>query len=201
MTPDNAADSQQPAPPSDLPAEASLSPQEVHELRKLIEANPQPVLPQFESNDFIMPRLDITEADLDRFSTCLLEGEQYSETFSKYGGKLQLKLRVRSRKEEEMALAQINEDFKAGLIGSDAAYRVRVNLYNLVIQAVEIDGVAMVYDPSKTLKENAESGIFDSMSEPKQYILVGLLAQFEDKVSRMVRKALQPDFSSPAAGI
>lgn len=186
-----------------LPEEANqLTPEEVHELRRAIQSgNALGSFAKIDPESFIMPKLPILESDADAFADALMEGTQYSESFSKFQGKLRVKFRVRSRREEEELLQQLNEDFKAGMLQSEIAYRNRTSLYNLVQQTLELDGVELINIPGKSLRENAQASIFDSMPEPKIYILVGLLSQFENKVSRMARQALDPDFSAPAAAI
>ena len=191
-------------PVPDPEQQQPLSAEEVQDLRRMINASPatassRPIAAISGNSGFLIPQLNITDADLDSFINTLMEGTQYSETLVRYGGKLSVKFRVRSRIEEEILLAQLNQDMKDGLIHSDMAYYARVNLYNLTAQVEALDGVVQIPDPILTLRKRSESGIFGSMAEPKLYILVTLLAQFEDKVSRMARKALaEPDFSDPA---
>ena len=181
----------------------SLNAEEVQKLRLLLNIN-EKVRDKIPTNQiqgnvgFLIPKLPVTEKDLDMFVDSLMEGTQYSESFVKYNGKFKVTFRVRSRKDEEAVLFQMNEDFKSGLIHSDIAYYSRLNLYNLTLQTYSLDGVTQVLDYSKTLREIAETGIFGNMPEPKLYILISMLGQFEDKVSSMAREALTPDFSSPA---
>jgi len=184
-------------------SKVSLNAEEVQKLRLLLNINEQ-VRDKIPSNQiqgnigFLIPKLPVTEKDLDMFVDSLMEGTQYSESFVKYNGKFKVTFRVRSRKDEEAVLFQLNEDFKSGLIHSDIAYYSRLNLYNLTLQTHSLDGIIQILDYSKTLREIAETGIFGNMPEPKLYILISILGQFEDKVSSMARKALTPDFSSPA---
>jgi len=181
----------------------NLNASEIQKLKLLLKINDDSVdkvsSKRFSGNGgFILPQMPITEEDLDKFADTLMEGVPYSESYVKYKGKLKLTIKVRSRKDEEEILAQMNEDFKSGMIHSDIAYYARMNLYNLTKQVVSIDNISQVYDSSKTLRENAETGVFGDMPEPKLYILIGILDQFENKVVAMARKALAPDFSGPA---
>ena len=197
-----------PSPSSMDPAQnqsETLSPEEVHELRRVVinakTSQRNPVTGIEGSAGFLIPKLPITEKDEDYFAETLMEGAVYSESFSKFKGKLNVKFRVRSRQNEEEVVKQIYHDYKDGVIRTDIEHYGRTNLYNLVMQVVELDNIVLVHDAAKSLRERAAESIFDSMLEPKLYILVSLLAQFEDKVSRIARKALEPDFSVPAAGI
>lgn len=177
--------------------EETLTSDEVYELRRIIE-NSRLVQGEAERNAAIINDLPITDSDKDRFCDLMLQGEPYTEKMERMGGKIKVEFRSRTRAEEEELIRQIQKDFEDNLLKTDSLYVARLNLYNLVTQTVSIDGTKLNLDPSISIRERADKSIFANMPEPKIYILSCLLVQFEGKLSRMCRMAVNPDFLKPA---
>jgi hypothetical protein len=178
-------------------SEEVLTSSEVYELRRIIE-NSRLVQGEAERQAAAITDLPITDFDKDKFCDLMLQGEPYIEKMDRMGGKIKAEFRSRTRAEEEELIRQIQKDFEENLLKTDSLYVSRLNLYNLVTQTISIDGIKLNLDPSIPLRERADKSIFKNMSEPKIYILSCLLVQFEGKLSRLCRMAVNPDFLKPA---
>lgn len=174
-----------------------LTADEVHELRRIIE-NSRLVQGEAERMAASAMDLPISEEDKNDFCDLMLQGEPYTEKFERMGGKIKVEFRSRTRSEEEEIIRQIQKDFEDNQLKTDGLYVNRLNLYNLVTQTVSIDGVKLVMDTDLPLRERADKSIFGNMAEPKIYILSCILVQFEGKLSRLCRMAVDPGFSKPA---
>jgi hypothetical protein len=182
-----------PDPDAPLPFE-QLTADEIQEIRRTMEQN------RLErARTFTVPELPISEPDKDRFADCLLSGQPYTESFERFKGKLKVVLRSRFKWEEDAIIDQVFQDFAEKQIKSDGQYVNRLNVYNLSFQVSSLDGVVQITSKkSENLREHVQKGIFEDMPEPKLYILVSLLHQFDTKVTALCRMAL-PDFSEPDA--
>jgi hypothetical protein len=174
-----------------------LTADEVHELRRIIE-NSRLVQGEKERSAATVNDLPIEEDDKNRFCDFMLQGEPYTEALERMGGKIKVEFRSRTRAEEEEIIRQIQKDFEENLLKTDSLYVNRLNLYNLVTQTVSLDGIKLNIDTSIPLRERSDKSIFGNMSEPKIYVLSCLLVQFEGKLSRLCRMAVDPGFSKPA---
>ena len=176
-----------------LPFE-QLTADEVHELRRLLDQSRDE-----RSRLRKLPELPITETDQDRFAECLMSGQPYREEFSRYKGKFLVTLRSRFKWEEDMIIEQIFQDFSDKTIKSDGQYANRLNLYNLLFQMEQLDGVEMTkIRQGDNLREKLSQSLLETIVEPKLFILTSLLFQFDAKVSKLCQTALEsPDFSKP----
>jgi len=172
----------------------TLTPYEVQTVRALMEKE---VKGRIES--FSIPPLEISEQDKDNFATNLLEGNPYCESFDKYKGKLKISFRSKLKWEEDMLIEQIRKDFEDKKIETSGQYMNRVNCYNLCFQLTELDGVpSKKITKSTDLRSFLDNSIFESMPEPKLYILISLMTQFESKVSKLCHLSML-DFSAPGS--
>lgn len=171
-----------------------LSAMEVQSLRALIEKNKRELPATFQ-----VPDLPISESDKDRFADCLCEGVPFSEELERYKGKLKVTLRSKLKWEEDMITEQVRKDFEDEYTKADGHYRSRLLVYNLCFELTHLDNVRQQSISKNTdLRKFVQDSIFEQMPQPKLLILLTLMAQFDDKVSRLCRIAL-PDFSNPGA--
>jgi hypothetical protein len=95
------------------------------------------------------------------------------------------------------------KDIEGGAIKAPADYVMQMNYYNLLFQVVAVNDVAFPpinpHAEDLDLRKELRESLFNTMPDPKMYILVSMLNQFDEKVLTLSRLALNPDFSSPAA--
>jgi hypothetical protein len=170
-----------------------LSAEEVQELRQVIER-----IRSAKETPYRLPLLPISEADRDRFADSLCVGKPYSEEFERLNGKIKVKLRSLIKWEEDLIIAQLTRDFGDQEISTEGQYANRLNVYSLCFKMTELNGVPQVSPKKNTdLREFVSKSLFENMPEPKLYILIALLSQFDTKVTALCREAT-PDFSKPA---
>lgn len=180
--------------PSVTDAYDKLSAEEVQDIRRFMERERT-----MRGVEFYPPDLPITEADKDRFADCLATGKSYSEEISRYKGKLKVTFRTRLKREDDAIMEQTFLDFEDLYTKSKGQYANRLNVYHLCFQVEALDGVPQIA-PRKgaNLREFAGKSIYEDMTEPKIFLLISLLSQFDAKVTTMCRDAM-PDFSKPDA--
>lgn len=173
---------------------STLSAAEVQSLRVIMQTNREG-----RSKTFRVPEMLITEHDKDLFAESLCSGIPFKEVIERYKGKLKVTLRTKVKWEEDMIIEQIRKDFEDEYTHTDGQYVNRLNVYNLCFELCELDGVPQKPITKGTdLRKYVEDSVLESMLEPKLYILITLMAQFDDKVSRLCRLAT-PDFSKSDA--
>lgn len=189
-------------PPSG-PGEFSVPPlssEETQALREIIYAR----LKQ-KKEDFELPDLPITDEDRDRFGDCLARRRPFAEECSMMGGKLKATFRTKTKRENDVMFAQIDQDFKDGLVRSEAKYVTLLNNYNLVIQTMSFQGAPLMpaippgIEGTKgwSLANVVKNHVIESVSEPLMFLLIGALSQFDQKVRILSREAMKANFSTP----
>lgn len=171
-----------------------LTPSEILELRQLAERARMTKV----STERV-PKLPVTDADKDKLCDCMVSGTFYSETFSFFKGKLTATFRVKTKQEDDEIISQIHDDFQDSVIKSSAQYSNRLAVYQLYIQTMELGGVKLLRSKGKSLREEVKNSIFETMPEPKLFLLITTLNQFEAKVGDILKEALDSGFTQPGA--
>ena len=155
---------------------------------------------------YVPPKLDITDADRLDFLDSVMSLEPYSETMHR--GRVSAKFRVKSGGEVDAITACIGAMDRSGMVGSSSRYLQILGSLNLHFQLMEFSGKKWekVKIPDRPWKDEDLVSMFDkihgmdplkSMSETQVFILCGMLAQFDEKVNRMMREVLDPNFTEP----
>jgi hypothetical protein len=201
--PDPTAETAAPVPIAP-PAPEALEPAEVQELKELLARRRA----QFESfRSAALPELPIADADRDRFAEHLWAGDEFTESFSAFGGKLSAVFRVREKWEMDLIARQVDRDYRDGLIANNERLADTAGVYNLRFQLVKLNGQPQdtAYprkDPkAPSLREWTQDSVVETFKESRLAILLNWLSQFEVKVSKLMREAMEQNFTKPAAGI
>ena len=174
-----------------------LSPDEIFEFRRQLELQRAALKRKAVR---AVPELKVTEEDCDQICECMETGEAYSETFERFRGKMKVTFRVRTKQEDDEIINQLLQDFKDGLLMAEGQYDNRRSIYNVYIQTVGLNGVLLSRPSEKNLRKEVAESPFETMSEPRLFVLLATLQQFEEKVSRMLKRALEdPSFINPDA--
>lgn len=182
--------------------DAPLSPEELQRIREIIYTTNRKKQANFE-----LPVLEITEADRDTFCECVLSRKPYREKFVMMKGKLTIVLREKLKRETEAVYAQIEEDFRNGLIRSEASFVTRLQDYNLAAQLVSINEAPMPImipvspEQGWSLADSVQKSILGTFSENTIFLLFSALTQFERKVKTMSEEVVKENFTQPAADL
>lgn len=201
-----------PLSPDDLPPGGpqdivipALNPEEVQAVREMVYETLKRKKSQFN-----LPVLPITDADRDRFAESIARRIPYTEAHSMMKGKLTVTFRTKTKHENDILFDQLDEDFKANLMRSEAAYITRLNNYNLMIQMVSMQGapVTTIIPPQGapipkgwSLANVLKSHIVDTLPETNIFLLIAALSQFDTKVRTLSNEAIEGNFSTPAGDI
>ena len=185
---------------------ASLSPDDQQKIMNKIFADAQK---QKEAEAPYRPKpLEITEEDRNNFCAAVCSGTDYSETFSRFGGKLTVKLRTKRYAEVVYISQQMQKDIvdaqNAGTPLTQAEYIFRVNCYNMLFQITELNG-EVIGDVASGKELNESASLYDVYKNSKFYTMPDFTIQaviffmilFEEKVTKLSKEALFENFTKP----
>lgn len=185
------------AQPGEMPPAWPLTVDQTQLLMELIEKRRKS-----KPDDFEIPDLPIHDDDKERLQDCLLNGNMYAESFDRAKGSLKVTFRVKTARETEIVFAQLRQDARDGFIMEEWDMNSRLHKYNLLIQMHSLNDIQQpraVPLPAEmpkdwTLRSIYDSSLVSSFPDPKIYILLGILSQFDKKVRRMTNQVLNGDF-------
>ena len=179
--------------------EGALTPDEVQALRELIVISSRQ-----KATQYTIPEKPPTQLDRERFADSIFTRKPYSEKAALIPGKLSVVFRCKTRREKEAVDRQIEADFNDKVIKTERTYAILLNNYNLMIQMMELNGVA-VESPAKSLgvpgfslRSAVEGHIINNLPEPFMFLISAALTQFESRVATMSREVLDKGFFEPA---
>jgi hypothetical protein len=180
----------------------ALTPDEVQVLKEMIFERHRR-----KRDVFILPDIPPSDADIAKFEECAVKRTPYVEVHSMMKGKFTVKFRTKTKRELDLMFEQLDQDFKDGIVRSEAKYVTLLNNYNLVLQMVEFQGVWQepVVPPGHELpKEWSLRGaiqrhIINTLPEFDMFLLIGALSQFDQKVRFLSQEALKGNFTIPAS--
>jgi len=158
---------------------------------------------QFRQNQkrtqFSLPELPVTKEDEDRYLECLMVGKPYTEDFSRARGQLNITFRVKMARETDVINNQLRQDIVDRIISEEIDFTTRLNCYNLLVQTQVLNGVkqSLVIPPGIRqfdLRAAYDASIYPNMPDPRIYVLLGILAQFDIKIHSLNNKVLTQDF-------
>lgn len=185
---------------------ASLSADDQQKIMNRIFADAQK---QKEAETPYRPKpLEITDEDRNNFCAAVCSGTDYSETFSRFGGKVKVKLKTKRYSDVVRISQQVQKDIvdaqNSGTPMTQAEYVFRVNCYNMLFQVVELNGdvigdVALGKEltGSTSLYDVYKNSKFFSMPDFTIQAVIFFMILFEEKVTQLSREALFENFTKP----
>ena len=177
--------------------------QDLHILKELILGQQNA---RTERQTFAVPELPITDEDRERFQDALDKRRPFSETYPILDGKLSVTFRAKMKRETDILMDQIDQDFAAGHIRSQVNYNTLLNNYNLMLQMVDFRGVKVpsVVPPVRPFPKDwslygcIDTHLISTLDEDTVILLLAALQQFDSRSKRLRQEAVEKSFPQPA---
>jgi len=198
-------------PESFAPPEAPARPQvtESDPTSRPFLPSPAPKTPLGKNRDaqdsFSVPRLEVTNGDIDKFLSCIKNGTYYSEVFRK--GEFSVTFRVKSALEITwMRACTSNMIYTTKELLSTDDLNYAILRFNLLFQVVKINnedcqgvtppGIPPWAPEHLNLEALFWQSKFSKMSEISLFMIQSMMVQFEQKVRDIETAVIDPKFSS-----
>jgi hypothetical protein len=147
----------------------------------------QPLVPKVEFEPDV--KLPITDADKDKYFSCIISNQPFHEVLSAFGGKLKVGMRTRTVKESEDVLKYLNRLVSSKEIDFYPDFQNKHIMGHIAFAVTSLNDRNV---DSGTIEERLKRIV--ALDNQLFIILIEMLKRFDDKMQRLRDEALKPNF-------
>lgn len=163
---------------------------------------------EVQASRYVLPMLIISDDDKTKYAQSLATGVPFFEAFEYGDIGLKIVLRDKTKRETDIVSRQIDFHYNKGTVLSAGEYTSLFNLGCLYYQLEEVNGVKQTREYPKSTWDMGDFNILDCIdkssfgesSSTYSYVLVCIMAQFNNKLLDLAKGVFDPNFSWPAKG-